>query len=63
MYEDNLSKEMPRIPMLDKFMDYVKIGKELADLHIHYEKIIDSEKTGIVVETKKPGIFCNEDEI
>lgn len=54
MYEDNLSKEMPRIPMLDKFMDYVKIGKELADLHIHYEKIIDSEKTGIVVETKKP---------
>ena len=54
MYEDNLSKEMPRIPMLDKFMDYVKIGQELADLHIHYEKVIDSEKTGVVIETKKP---------
>jgi predicted helicase len=26
----------------------------LADLHIHYEKVIDSEKTGVVIETKKP---------
>ena len=29
-YKDNLSKEMPRIPMLDKFMDYMRIGKALS---------------------------------
>lgn len=53
-YEDNLSKEMPRIPMLDKFMDYVEIGKALADLHVNYERIISPDELGLVVQMDKP---------
>lgn len=52
-YEDNLSKEMPRIPMLDKFMDYVEIGKKLADLHVNYERPIAPEEAGIIVDIDK----------
>lgn len=53
-YEDNLSKEMPRIPMLDKFMDYVEVGKELADLHVNYERCIDPAEIGLIIDAVKP---------
>lgn len=53
-YSDNLSKEMPRIPMLEGFMQYVEIGKDLADLHINYEKSISAEEIGIIVDMEKP---------
>lgn len=53
-YEDNLSKEMPRIPMLDGFVKYVEIGKELAKLHINYEKPILAEEIGVIVKMEKP---------
>lgn len=53
-YEDNLSKEMPRIPMLSNFMDYVEIGKKLADLHVNYETPVSPEKIGLVVKLDKP---------
>lgn len=53
-YEDNLTKEMPRIPMLDSFMEYVKIGKELADLHINYERPVNSDELGVVINIDKP---------
>ncbi len=53
-YEDNLSKEMPRIPMLEGFMEYVEIGKSLADLHINYERQITPEELGLFVEIDKP---------
>lgn len=52
-YKDNLSKEMPRIPILDKFMDYVEIGKELADLHVNYERHVDPAEIGVVIEMNK----------
>lgn len=54
VYEDNLSKEMPRIPMLDGFMKYVEIGKTLADLHVNYERPVTPDELGIVVEIDKP---------
>lgn len=53
-YKDNLSKEMPRIPMLDKFMDYMRIGKALSDLHINYERIMDPQEIGITIDIEKP---------
>lgn len=53
-YEDNLSKEMPRIPMLNGFMDYVNIGKALADLHVNYEKSSSPDELGLVIEIQKP---------
>ena len=37
-YANNLSKETPYIPMAPKFWEYVEAGKNLAKLHINYEK-------------------------
>lgn len=54
LYGDNLSKEMPRIPMLDKFPEYVRIGRELAVLHLHYEQEIDPSDLGLEVIIGKP---------
>ncbi len=39
-YADNLSKELPRIPAVKKFADFMafsKAGRELADWHLNYE--------------------------
>lgn len=52
-YEDNLSKEMPRVPMLAHFPEYVRIGRELADLHLRYEKPVSAEELGVIVEMRK----------
>lgn len=54
LYGDNLSKEMPRIPMLDKFPEYARIGRELADLHLHYEQDVDPAALRIDVMIEKP---------
>lgn len=54
LYGDNLSKEMPRIPMLDKFPEYVRIGKELAELHLAYEQEIDPSNIGLKIQINKP---------
>ena len=51
-YEDNLSKEMPRVPMLAYFPEYVKIGRALADLHLNYEKPVSAEDAGVSVEMR-----------
>lgn len=54
LYGDNLSKEMPRIPMLDKFPEYVKVGKALAELHVGYERVVDADSIGLDVQISKP---------
>ena len=39
-YADNLSKELPRIPAVKKFADFMafsKAGRELAEWHLNYE--------------------------
>ncbi|MHB1658056.1 MAG: DEAD/DEAH box helicase [Acidithiobacillus sp.] len=41
-YADNLSKELPRIPAVKKFVDFVAFsdaGRKLAELHIGYENV------------------------
>ena len=41
-YADNLTKELPRIPCVKKYEDFVffaKSGKLLADLHLNYETV------------------------
>ena len=40
--------------MLSNFMDYVEIGKKLADLHVNYETPVSPEKIGLVVKLDKP---------
>ena len=36
-YENDLKKASPRIPLLKNKDKYVKVGRELADLHLNYE--------------------------
>ena len=36
-FENNLQKEMPRIPMTSNFNTFVTAGRKLADLHLNYE--------------------------
>jgi predicted helicase len=41
-FADNLAKELPRIPCVKKFVDFLhfsKAGRELAELHINYENV------------------------
>lgn len=41
-YADNLSKQLPRIPRVKTFEDFMafsKAGRELADLHLNYETV------------------------
>ena len=41
-YADNLSKELPRIPAVKKFEDFMAFsaaGRKLADLHLNYETV------------------------
>ncbi len=54
-YADNLTKELPRIPCVKTAKDfwaYSKAGRDLAELHIHYETVdcypVTLEETGKV---------------
>jgi predicted helicase len=41
-YADNLSKELPRIPAVKQFADFMAFsaaGRALADLHVNYETV------------------------
>jgi predicted helicase len=37
-YAANLKRELPRIPFAPDFQEFAKVGKQLAELHINYEK-------------------------
>lgn len=39
-FVNDLKKEIPRIPMLKDFWGYAKSGRELAELHLNYEKAV-----------------------
>lgn len=52
-YEDNLAKEMVRIPTLEKFPKYVEIGRQLAELHLHYEAPADAAALGLDIAITK----------
>lgn len=48
-FADDLKKSLPRIPIAENvqdFMDFYKAGKELAELHLNYEKGINERVTG-----------------
>lgn len=55
-FADNLGKEIPRIPAVKAFADFrafAQAGRELADLHLNYEK---AKPHSIVLETGKLGL-------
>jgi predicted helicase len=52
-YADNLGKELPRIPAVKRFADFMafsKAGRDLAHWHLNYETV--SPYTGVDVEEK-----------
>lgn len=52
-YADNLSKQLPRIPRVKSFADFMafsKAGRELAELHLNYETV--DMYTGVKFDTK-----------
>ncbi|WP_143821405.1 DEAD/DEAH box helicase [Moraxella pluranimalium] len=52
-YADNLSKQLPRIPQVksfDDFMAFSRAGRALADLHLNYESV--DMYTGVKFDTK-----------
>ncbi len=38
-YENDLLKALPRIPMVNDFHEFSRIGKKLSDLHVNYERV------------------------
>lgn len=51
-YTQDLSKDTIRIPMLAHFPEYVRIGRALADLHLHYEKPVTAAEIGVTVDMR-----------
>ena len=47
-YTNNVTKEVPRIPVVAEKEKYVEIGKKLMDLHINYEEVPVYEGVQIV---------------
>ncbi|MCI4453483.1 MAG: hypothetical protein JHC25_00880, partial [Thermodesulfobacterium sp.] len=39
-FRDNLSKELPRVPILDSFREISKLGKQLAEVQLAYQRYV-----------------------
>jgi predicted helicase len=39
-FKNNLSKELPRVPILDSFREISKLGRELAELQLAYQRYV-----------------------
>jgi predicted helicase len=39
-FKDNLTKELPRVPILESFREISKLGKELAELQLAYQRYV-----------------------
>ena len=46
-YKDNLSKMLPRIPLMQDFWGFVASGRALAQLHLDYESFCDVESMSV----------------
>jgi predicted helicase len=52
-YAANLKRELPRIPFTPDFWAFSRAGKQLAELHVNYEKQPEYKLTWIEEETTK----------
>jgi predicted helicase len=41
-FKNNLSKELPRVPILDSFKEISELGKQLAELKLTYERYVSA---------------------
>ena len=53
-YANDLKKDLARIPVLKGIREYVKIGQQLMDLHINYEKVPVYPDVDIVYSSGHP---------
>ncbi|BCD26639.1 hypothetical protein BC30090_p1269 (plasmid) [Bacillus cereus] len=54
IFNHNLSKETPRIPLLKNKEKYVEIGRKLADLHLNYENQPSWNDVEVVISVPNP---------
>ena len=59
-FENDLKKELPRIPRVKKFWDYSRAGRKLAELHLDYES---AEPFPAAIEQQRGGNFRVEDKM
>lgn len=59
-FENDLKKELPRIPRVKKFWDYSRAGRKLAELHLNYES---AEPYPAAIEQQQGGNFRVEDKM
>lgn len=59
-FENDLKKELPRIPRVKKFWDYSRAGRKLAELHLNYES---AEPYPAAIEQQRGGNFRVEDKM
>ena len=52
-YKSNLDKDLPRIPLVPEFWEFVNIGRKLADLHLNYESQSPPERIKILNKGKE----------
>ena len=59
-FENDLKKELPRIPRVKKFWEYSRAGRKLAELHLNYES---AEPYPAAIEQQRGGNFRVEDKM
>jgi len=52
-FKNNLSKELPRVPILDTFKEISKLGKQLAELQLAYGRYVSAV---VMKEKEKPNL-------
>jgi len=62
-YEQNLKRELPRIPFYENFQQWVKWGKELMNLHISFESVdpYPLERKDIPDKSPKPKLKIDKE--
>ena len=57
-YRNDLSKELPRIPVVNDFNKFLEIGEKLSDLHVNYESA--PKHKGLNVQIQRSLLKDNE---
>ncbi len=52
-FKNNLSKELPRVPILDSFKEISKLGKQLAELQLNYGRYVSAV---VMKDEEKPNL-------
>jgi Predicted helicase len=52
-FKNNLSKELPRVPILESFKEISELGKQLAELQLNYQRYVSAV---VMKEKEKPNL-------